>query len=301
MAIGCSCDAGLSNTGRPGCVPLQSVTRKLILVPLYANDGTKNRIDLSAPLPTWADLVNEVDASKRWFPLPEFENVELPKADTLFEEAASGRKARIRQGVRSFTGELWEDDSTPTFLGKLEAARCVEFGAYVVDINGSLIGLEENGYLYPLPVDNDSWDPKFMFASDTTVQKIMVAFDFDRLLPEHRMYMITATEAGINFNSLRGLLDVNLVEVSSNATTTVVEASFDYGTALNRIKYQGAGLPADWTLFNNTTALAVTITTVVENPTGTYTISYSAGVTVADSLTLSTNKAGFIGSITYVA
>ena len=72
---GCNCNAGLGNTGRPGCVPIQSVTSKLIMVPLNANDGTLNGIDLSAPLPTWNSLVNEADASKRWFPLPAFENV----------------------------------------------------------------------------------------------------------------------------------------------------------------------------------------------------------------------------------
>ena len=91
MSIGCNCASGLSNTGRPNCVPLQSVTSKLIMVPLFGADGTANFIDLTSPLPTWADLINEVDATKRWFPLPNFENVEMPKADSQFEEANSGR------------------------------------------------------------------------------------------------------------------------------------------------------------------------------------------------------------------
>ena len=105
MSLGCNCEAGLSNTGRPNCVPIQSVTSKLIMVNMKATDGTDNFIDLTAALPTWSDLVNEADASKRWFPLPEFENVELPKADSQFEEANSGRMAFLRQGKRSFTGE----------------------------------------------------------------------------------------------------------------------------------------------------------------------------------------------------
>jgi hypothetical protein len=40
--LGCNCDAGLANTGRPGCVPVQSVTSKLVMVLLMANDGTLN-------------------------------------------------------------------------------------------------------------------------------------------------------------------------------------------------------------------------------------------------------------------
>ena len=58
MAIGCNCDMGLSNTGRPNCLPLQSVTSKLILVPLQDNAGAYNYIDLTVALPNWTGLVN---------------------------------------------------------------------------------------------------------------------------------------------------------------------------------------------------------------------------------------------------
>jgi len=104
-------------------------------VPLQDNAGAYNRIDL-ATLPTWSALINDTDPSQRWYPLPAFENVELPKADTVFEEANSGRMAYLRQGKRSFTGELWAYDSTPQFLGKLSSGRCVEFGVYVESILG---------------------------------------------------------------------------------------------------------------------------------------------------------------------
>ena len=185
--IGCNCDAGLSNTGRPNCVPIFGITSSFIMVPLIASDGTRNGIDLSTTLPVWSSLVNEADSSKRWFPLPAFENVELPKADSQFEEANSGRMVFLRQGKRSFSGELWAEDSTPTFLGKLQLNRCVDFGMFIVDVNGDLIGSEEAGYLYPIPVDNPSFDPKFAFATDSTAQKIMLGFDFDRLFDESTM------------------------------------------------------------------------------------------------------------------
>jgi hypothetical protein len=32
------------------------------MVPLAANDGTLNGIDLAAALPTWSDLINEADS-----------------------------------------------------------------------------------------------------------------------------------------------------------------------------------------------------------------------------------------------
>ena len=84
----------------------------------------------------------------------------------------------------------------------------MDFGVYVVDVNGNLIGSEVDGFLYPIPVDNASWDPKFNFATDSTVQKIMLGFDFDRNFDESTMHMVTADEAGIDFTSLKGLTDV---------------------------------------------------------------------------------------------
>lgn len=298
---GCNCNAGLGNTGRPGCVPIQSVTSKLIMVPLTANDGTLNGIDLSAPLPTWNSLVNEPDASKRWFPLPAFENVELPKAESQFEEANSGRMAFLREGKRSFTGELWGEDSTPTLLGKMKAGRCVGFGVYVVDVQGNLIGSKVGGYLYPIPVDNQSWNPTFMFATDSTVQKIMLTFDFDRLFDDSTMYMITATEAGIDFNTLAGLIDVNLTVASQVATTSVtLEATFDYGTALNPILLQGVTGLTDWDIYDVTNQAAFgNPTGVSESPAGTYTL-LKAFVT-GDEYTVSVVKDGFTGSITFTA
>lgn len=300
---GCNCNVGLSNTGRPGCVPIQSVTSKLIMVPLKNSTGVANFIDLTAPLPNWVvTLVNNPDASERWFPLPSFENVELPKADSQFEEANSGRMAFLRQGKRSFAGELWGEYSTPTLLGKLLAGRCVEFGIFVVDVNGNLIGSKVGDGLFPIPVDEQSWDPKFMFATDATVQKIMLGFDFDRLFDESTMFMITPTEAGINFNELEGLIDVNLTETAQVTTASVTfEATLDYGTALNPILFQGAVL-ADFDLFDVTNTAAVAIEALAELPAGTYTITQTLVPFVpGDVYRVSVDKLGFIGSFEFTA
>ena len=297
--VGCDCNAGLSNTGRPNCVPIQSVVSSLILVPLVADDGTKNKIDLTS-LPTWSSLVNEADASKRWFPLPSFENVELPKADSQFEEANSGRMAYLRQGKRSFAGELWAEDSTPTFLGKLAKSRCVDFGIFIVDVNGALIGSQVGTDLYPIPADNSSWDPKFMFATDSTVQKIMLGFDFDRLFDESTMYMIQADEA-IDFTTLRGLVDVIFSGATAGSTTAAgFTCKFEYGTAVSKLAYSGATSTSDWVLYNNTTAASIGApATVTESATtpGEYAITFAAQSS-SDVIKISVDKDGYIGNTT---
>ena len=301
MSLGCNCDMGLSNTGVPSCVPIQSVTSTLIMVPLKSNAGDDNAIDLSVAVPTWSTLVNQSDESQRWFPLPQFENVELPKADSQFEEANSGRKVFLRQGVRSFAGELWADDSSPTLLSKLQNNRCVEFGVYIIDVNGNLVGSKVGDKLYPIAVDNPSFDPKYMFATDSTCSKIMVGFDFDRLFDEGTMYMVTPEEAGINFNDLDGLIDVNFADLTQVANTSVTfNAEFDYGTAYNPIKLKGLVL-SDFALYNNTTSTSETIASASENLPleGNYTVNFA--FVSAESYTLSISKDGYNGKVTFTA
>ena len=296
MSLGCKCDSGLSNTGTPNCVTLQSVTSKLIMVPLENSAGALNFLDLSTA-PTLASinaLINQSDSSLRWFPLPVFEKVELPKADSTFEEAPSGRKIFIKQGKRSFTGELW--NGTTQLLGKIQDNRCVEFGVYIVDINGNLVGSKVGNSLYPIPVDNQSFDAKMMFATDTTVPKIMVGFDFYRLFDESTMWLITGDEAGTDFNSLDGLLDVVMTKVASTTTSLTIDATLDYGTALNPIKVSGL-LLADFTLVNSTTGAPITISGVTAG-TGVNSNRYAlafASTPLLTPLTLTVQKTGYVG------
>lgn len=301
MSLGCNCDAGLSNTGRPSCIPIQSVTSTMIMVPLKTSAGTLNGLDLTASIPVWNDLINATDESARWFPLPQFENVELPKADSQFEEANSGRMAFLRQGKRSFTGELWAEDSSPQLLSKLQNNRCVDFGVYIIDVNGNLVGSKDGDYLYPIPVDNPSFNPTYMFATDSTISKIMVAFDFDRLFDEGTMYMVTPEEAGINFNDLSGLVDVTFADVVEDANVSITfNAEFIYGTAYNPLLLKGL-VPADFELYNNTDSISETITGVVENIPleGNYTLSFT--FVLGKSYTASISKDGFDGEYTFTA
>lgn len=274
MALGCKCNSGLSNTGQPNCITLQSVTSRLILVPLKDSTGALNKVSLTT-LPTWSTLFNELDATKRWYPLPVFENVEMAKADSTFEEAPSGRKVFIKAGKRSFSGELWSQ--SPTFLAKLQSNRCSDFGFYIVDVNGSLVGSKVGNDLYPIPVDNESFEAKLMFATDSSIQKIMLSFDWYRLFDESTLWLLTQTEANYDFNSADGILDVNLTKVSSTATQIIVNAKLDYGSGNNPIAVKGL-LLANFALSNATTGASINISAVAESTSidGQYTLTIAS-------------------------
>jgi len=296
MSLGCKCDSGLSNTGKPNCVTIQSVTSKLILVPLKDSTGAKNSLDLTTTFTeaTFTALANQADASKRWFPLPQFENVELAKADSTFEEAPSGRKVFIKQGKRSFAGQLWNE--TPQLLGKIQDNRCVDFGVYIVDVNGNLVGSKVGDKLYPIPVDNESFEAKLMFATDSATQKIMVGFDFYRLFDESTMWLLTPNDTTdlYDFNNLEGLLDVSLAKTSASQTTLVVTGVLDYGTAKNRIKVLGL-VQADFTLKNTATGATITLLTCVATE-NSYALTF-ASQTASLPVTLSVAKNGYVGTL----
>jgi hypothetical protein len=120
------------------------------------------------------------------------------------------------------------------------------------------------------------------------------------LFDEGTMYMITASEAGVDFNDLSGLLDVNFLNGTVGATTYTADLKLDYGTALNLIAFSGA-VSADFDLYNNTTAGTVAVTSAETTPgSGNYTFTFAAQTT-GDSLTLSIDKDGFTGSVTFTA
>lgn len=295
MSLGCKCDSGLSNTGRPNCVTIQSVTSKIILVPLLDSIGNKNALDLTATFSasTFTNLTNQADASKRWFPLPQFENVELAKADSTFEEAPSGRKVFIKQGKRSFAGQLWNE--TPQLLGSIQNNRCVDFGVYIVDVNGNLVGSKIGTKLYPIPVDNESFEAKMMFATDSAVQKIMVGFDFYRLFDESTLWLLTPgdTVDSFDFNNLEGLLDIVLIKTASTSTTMTLTSELNYGTAKTPIKVLGL---SDFTMKNKATQVSITVSNVAISY-GSYTLTFASQSTGTE-VVVSTSKPGYIGELT---
>ena len=161
MASQCSCDVLLGNAGSPGCVAVHGVARKLIRVPLVANDGTENKIDLTATLDQtfWDGLINNADASKRYYPTPVFKTVTQERAESITEDFDDGSTAFVRDGVKSWDGFITKGAS-PQLVGVLKDDRCTSFGVLIVDDCGNLIGRDiGDGFLYPIPVDNGSWNP----------------------------------------------------------------------------------------------------------------------------------------------
>jgi len=277
---GCRCNIGLANTGRPNCIPIQSVASRLIITELG------NNLDLTpaGDIPDNIDALFTNPARERWFPLPRFENVEIPKADSKYEEAPSGRKVFLRQGKRSFMGELWEGDSHPHYLKQLQDMRCTKFGAYIIDVNNNLIGLRvgDSPFLQPIPLDNASWDPQMVFPTDTSTQKIRLSFDFDLNVDEGDLFMLSFEEIGYDFGTQNGLIDVTIANTGDlvDDQTAILKISSAFITTVAETPIEGL----NGSILCTVNGTSVSASTVTETAPGEYTLTYAPATFAATDL-----------------
>jgi hypothetical protein len=132
-----------------------------------------------------------------------------------------------------------------------------------------------------------------MYATDTTVQKLMVSFDFYRLFDEGTLWLITSDEV-MDFNLLEGLLDVEMEKVSATQTDLVLDATLMYGTALNPIKVSGLVL-ADFTLSDASTGANISLLSVTA-VANRYTLTF-ASQTAGLPVEVKVQKTGYVGEL----
>ena len=108
------------NTGTD-CTPLARRAKQIILVPTFDADGNKNFIDLTTATldETYFDAQsNNADTSKRWYPLPILEDINITRGDSYTQTFESGRAILLNKGAKAFTGfGLATDGHSPVFPG----------------------------------------------------------------------------------------------------------------------------------------------------------------------------------------
>jgi len=296
----CNCTLGLTNSGIPNCQPVMKVARKLIVVPMFQDDGTANEIDLTSDTLDSAFFLGKrdnVDSSQRWYPLPKMENVETSRDNPIKEDFNSGRSITIQDGVRTFTGLLVQQYGT--FLNKIEDYGCDRVGVFIVDKDGNLIGISDTANkLRPIEIDGDSWKPILQWGDDTTSTKIQLNFNWDMDEQDRNIRMIKKSDLdNYNLLSLNGLLDVYGRDLALPTSTTQLKVAlfYEFGGLKDQGDYtagvEGLGVD-DIVVYNVTTDTDVTPSAVTETPEGTYELTFAAQ-TSADVLKVKVDKSGF--------
>lgn len=233
----------MQNTGT-ACTPLINVTKKILLQPVFNNDGERNYIDLEDDVDAamFTALINNPDNSVRLFPLPELKDVKDTRNDPVLQKFADDSTIFIRDGVRTFEGMIVGRNASPVLKGKIESARCGEIGVYLVDRLGNLIGIvsDDKTKLYPIRLDSESIAALFVSATDTTIQAIKIMFNFHPDEQDACIGMITATELGDAKPLLfKGLIDVTATFSAISTAGFTIELKTDYGTALTPVRVEG--------------------------------------------------------------
>jgi len=297
MAAICDCESGIINSGLPNCTDGFGLIKKLIFVYQNANDGTKNTIDC-ADLSSgtfFTDKINETDKSKRFFPTDLIYSVADARA-TPITETIDNIDRIVTQGVRTFLGDFADKGSnSPAYLKFLNSLSCPKIMYFGIDEFNNVVGVDlGNGILDGIPVQSNSLFTLYIPKTATTGAKNQIGFSVDDLLQDSTISYIPASDTGENLLSLNGLLDVTLIEGSVDAAFEFVSviASLVYGNACNKLKFTaGTGL-TDWTVFNVTTGLPITVTNVVVTDGNNYQLDFVAQSS-GNVISVALNKEGF--------
>ncbi len=297
----CKCGFGLANTGQEKC-PIASVTYGVIGVSIEDSDGNLNKI----PAGTTLDAayingkLNEADPTKRWFPIQDLRNVTDVRNTSEFETDSAGGIAKLRTGTRPFFGESWK--SSPQFLCKLQSWECSEFGLFVIDINNGMVvrSIDDSGDAYPLPVDQNSWDPLFVPAQDGNVQKVTIGFNWHSELNDCELKYIQASNFQLPLKSLRGLFDIEVTYTNANQFGVTADLKTQYGDYFSPIPDTGV-LLANVSLYYIDGATPIAIDAWTPDPVvkGRYVITNVALLTNGEYRLVVVNRPGKDYSLVY--
>lgn len=299
----CECNESFGNTGKAGCLPLFRKISGVFLVPTYDSTGALNSITVSTTIDDafLTARLNDTDASKRWRPIMDLKNVTSDRPDPTYETAPDNSKAFVQDGVRTVTAEVWNQG--PEFKQVLDAAVCVPMSIYVIDKDGNLRGIvdaDSETLLFPIKTDQNSWNTKLIMATDTTIEKLLMTFDWAQSEDDALLRMIAASDMTADLLGARGLLTMNLTVGAITTTTVALTITTDYGSLKSKIGDSGL-VVADFVstvggatgkLRNNTDSADITISSVTETAGGNFALVFTPAQTSADVLAIKIVKNG---------
>lgn len=295
MGVCIICNDPSKNTGRPVDAKPFGVVGQMLAVALNADDGTEFEIDLSADFDQAAldAHINNVDKSKRWYPLNEVENWDgAPKSETEFQEFNSKNKSKLSDGIRSASCVIAQTVSK--YAGQLkEVGECRKIGMFFVDSCGNVRGnVRKTGFLKPIRIAQNTWDAILLWAVDgSNAQNTSIKFDFNKLEKDGDLGHIASSSITADLTLAEGLRDVTFENAVLTASddTLVVDMKTIYGDAKDLEGVKGI-LAGDLTATAN--ELPAVILSVTEGTNGFYTIVFTTDILVAQAYTITGLKDG---------
>ena len=297
MAEICSCKTGIENFGQPNCVNALKRVSRLIFVNYRDDAGAINSIASTDTLDqTYFDgKFNATDVSQRWYITETINNVDGERADFTTQEA-DGINFVVRQGVREFNGTFWGGIASPTYIKSFESISCRQMGYFVVDVEGNIIGIENEttGDLDPIKIQRNTFQAKYMWPTADTVQGVNLKFNWEENERDSELSFVGSANISVDMLTQTSMSTVVISNVASITTTTFTfDMDFTYGEVFEKEPYSGAVI-GDFTLLDNGGS-PIVITSITETATeGTYDLVMPAQ-TSTDVLTFSYQKTSGTG------
>jgi len=296
MAEICSCKTGILNHGQPACVDSFARDARLIFVQYKSDAGVINSISSTDTLDqTYFDgKFNNTDLSQRWFITPTINNVVGERAESVKQDI-DGIQFNVRQGVRTYDGTFYGGVAAPTYKKALQSMACKTVGFFIVDVEGNIIGMENEitGDLDPILIQRDTLDVMYKFPNASEKQHLRLVFNYEENERDENLSYVSADEISVDMLSQNSMATVEFSAATAITTTTFTTTmSFLYGPVFDKLTYEGAVI-GDFTLLDNGGS-PIAIGSVTESSAGVYDFVFPAQ-TSTDVLTLSYQKTAGAG------
>jgi hypothetical protein len=295
---GCGCSDNIQNTGN-STQKLFKLTTGKYWTPAINSDGERNGLDLTLSPSALKDAliarINEADPTKRFYPILGITNVLPEETDATYATSDTNERTKLFDGIKTVNFQY--RDASNQYFAKLQNV-CVDFTEFSIDACGSILGQKEGTTLYGRPVNQASYDAKFMELTTAETSIIAIQYDYVRQSSDANQWMITSTELdGFDANTFSGLVGGAVAVGTITSTSIIVDVTKDFGTAVTRQPLLGLQ-PADIVLTNTTTPASITVSAVTPDATvkGRYELTIPAQ-TASDAGTIKIFKASATGLV----
>ena len=289
-----NCKSGASNTGSPKCLNINEPTAGLGFQETYDSTGTENQL-LGSSIGTanyLTGLTNQMDATKRIFPLQNIIEVEDVREDDDFFTTDTKISYKVGNGTRNFNGEMIEN-ATPELLGELEKMTNKEMSVYLFGNEGGLFGdFIEEGKLRGFKIVRGSMALRYVKAkANVKPAHIQIKFAYDELVQDKNIKKFVNDDIADNVRELKGLLTVNgIVDGAVTITAFDVNINAIFGDAKELVGIENLVL-ADFVYTEISPTPGATTITSVSNVAEKYTITVPT--TSADVNVLTLSQSGY--------
>jgi hypothetical protein len=295
----CNCETGLYNLQSGSCIVHPGITRKYVFVEYFKADGSINGVDLSAAFGETEinALLNLSVKSLRWYLSDSISTFVTERADPN-TEAIDNVNFITSQGVRTMSSDFLA--SSAELAKKINGNNCVDMGVYLIDEDNNINGIvNRDNFLDPIRLERNSFG-KVVFPTESTIFKVSFSSTWGKSVKDGDLRSLGFASHGTDILSKRGLIDVNQSAAASVTSTTATVTYKTVDGSANGSAFTGL-VVGDFAMYNTTTSSAVVVSASVENPNGTYELTF-APQTASDLGTINATQAGFefgLATITY--